>query len=380
MHEKKWYRFAKYVIGIALLVSISGCHVSSRTALVGSGGRNSYNESLKMTGMQQMLLNLVRLRYCDLPFFLDVSNVTTQFTFGSFVNPTFPIPGATNANPIELGAGMSWQNQPTIQYTPLGGQQFARQLMQPIGLLTIQQLILSGWDIDRVFKLTIQGMDKHLNAPTASGPVPDHKPNYESFYQIMELLREIQVNHHLQIGIKEGRNLIREDGSNQEYHPTALQLSFAGKHPDSKQLADMLDGTKFQNGRYTLDMRLAYDEEGEIGIMPRSLLGCMYYLSLSVHVPENDVMRGKAFSTMTRDGNLFNWNEMMGSLMNIRYSMNYPENSFVAIKYRNYWFYIDDCDSSSKKTFILLVLLYNLQSGNGDEKKQPTLLTIPLGR
>ena len=117
-----------YLLCFCALIFLSSCHVSSRTALTGSGGRNSYNESIKMTGLQQMLLNLVRLRYCDAPYFLDVSNVTTQFTYGSFINPTFPIPGANNANPIQLGAGMSWQNQPTIQYTPLDGHSFANHI------------------------------------------------------------------------------------------------------------------------------------------------------------------------------------------------------------------------------------------------------------
>ena len=43
--------------------------------------RGSYNEVLRDTADEQLLANLVRLRYRDRPFFLEVSAVTTQFRF-----------------------------------------------------------------------------------------------------------------------------------------------------------------------------------------------------------------------------------------------------------------------------------------------------------
>ncbi|NGX49654.1 MAG: hypothetical protein K940chlam5_01253, partial [Candidatus Anoxychlamydiales bacterium] len=54
-----------------------------------------------------------------------------------------------------------------------------------------------------------------------------------------------------------------------------------------------------------------------------------------------------------------------------------PKHPYVSIKYRDFWFYIEDDDLHSKKTFMLLLELYNLQSGRGPDKGP--ILTLPLG-
>ena len=54
-----------------------------------------------------------------------------------------------------------------------------------------------------------------------------------------------------------------------------------------------------------------------------------------------------------------------------------PKHAYVSIKYRDFWFYIEDDDLHSKKTFMLLLELYNLQSGRGPDKGP--ILTLPLG-
>ena len=53
-------------------------------------GRNDYNIILQQTEAEEAILNLVRVRYGDRPLFLDVSNVSTSFTWtqGSCVQCT----------------------------------------------------------------------------------------------------------------------------------------------------------------------------------------------------------------------------------------------------------------------------------------------------
>ena len=161
-------------------IFLVGCHVPSKVALEGTGGRNAYNMAIQMTNMEEMLLNLVRLRYSDSPYFLELGNITTQFTYKGSTTPLWPIPGFNNDNPFILGGEWSWQNQPTISYAPLGGQQFAVRLMQPIELQSIQQMIYSGWDVDRVFRLVIQSFDALENTPLA-GPIFAETMEYKKF-------------------------------------------------------------------------------------------------------------------------------------------------------------------------------------------------------
>ncbi len=364
--------FFRLTFFAALALFFTSCHVSSETALDGSGGRMAYNESLQSTNNEQMLLNLVRLRYLDTPFFLDVGNITTQFTYRTSASPTIPIPGFTRSNPFSLGGEFSWQNQPTIQYTPLEGQAFASQLLHPISLKTIQQLILSGWDVGLVFKLAVQSFDEFLNAPEASGPIPGYVPRYKSFFEVTDLFRHFQMRSQLQVGVKQ--NNCDKEGKENGY---SLQIAFPDKGPEAEKLAHLLSAVHSDHGAYLFDLNFGFNQRGKIGIMSRSILSCLYYLSSGIDVPQEDIDEGLIPTTMGDEGKIFNWQEVVGSMLKVRCSSFCPRSSYVSVKYKNNWFYIEDQDLASKKTFVLLLQIYNLQSR--ESKTSGPILTLPIG-
>ncbi|MCP5505907.1 MAG: hypothetical protein H7A38_03370 [Chlamydiales bacterium] len=365
-------------LGVTTTLLFTGCQVSSRTSMYGSGGRTSYNVAAQNTTNQELLLNLVRLRYSDTPYFLEISGITTQFNFHTKIVPTIKIPGFDEENPATLGGEMGWSNQPTIQYSPLEGKEFAVQMMQPLDLRMIQGLIFMGWDVDRVFRMLIQNMADIPNAISASGPVPDAPPHYQKFAECLELLRYFQERGELQIGIRYIPNgdahLSDEDACKHE--PNAIQISFPVNGPESDRLAELLEGVKKSKGRYVLNMRQAFNEEASLGLMTRSLLSAMYYLSLGVNVPPKDVAAGTVAMTHNKDGSLFNWHNVIGDLLTVNWSYRKPDYAYLAVPYRGYWFYIDDADVSSKRTFVLLQQIYNLQAKQ--QEKEGPILTIPL--
>jgi hypothetical protein len=55
-----------------------------------------------------------------------------------------------------------------------------------------------------------------------------------------------------------------------------------------------------------------------------------------------------------------------------------PENAVIAVRYRGYWFWIDDTDLDSKSTFAMLSQIFSLQAGKA-EGIVP-VLTLPVGR
>lgn len=366
---RKFYRFFLFA-----LAGLSSCSVSSYSALQGSGGRDCYNKSMQMTNKEQMLLNLVRLRYLDTPFFLNVNNITTQFTYRTSGTADIPIPGFTTTNPAIAGGEVVWQNQPTIQYTPLEGHAFASQLLSPIELATLQRLILSGWNLELVFQIAVQSFDAFLNAPEASGPIPEYIPKYEKFFEAIELLRYFQKRSELQVGVKMEKC---PKGHPQEgVTKRHLQIAFPKEDPRAKELVKLLTGVIEKPDYYILNLELGFNRRGKIGIMPRSLLSCMYYLSSGVEVPEQDQKRGFVPMTMDHSGEEFDWSDVIGRLMRIECSYCKPCYSYVSVKYKNRWFYIREDDLVSKKTFVLLLQLYNLQSK--DVQSQGPILTIPI--
>lgn len=370
------------IIGlITLSFTLAGCHVSSRVSMYGSGGRTAYNKAAQNTANQELLLNLVRLRYSDTPYFLEVNNVTTQFTYTGKIFPSVKIPGFNNENPATIGAELAWQNQPTIQYSPLQGKDFAIQLMHPLDLRVIQGLIYTGWDVDRVFRLLVQNMADISNASGASGPIPENAPYYKRFFEAVKLLRHFQLMNQLQVGVRyipRGKsNPIIDEDSDDSHKPNTIQLSFPAEGEQANSLANILEGVKMSKGKYILNMRQDFNEHAEIGIMTRSLLCCMYYLSLGVQVPEKDLLAGTVGHTCYKDGRNFDWHEVVGDLITIYSSAHYPQHAYLAVAYRDHWFYIDDADLNSKHTFVLLQQIYNLQAKQSD--KEPPLLSIPLG-
>lgn len=359
-----------YRISLLALITLllTGCQVSSKLAMNGPGGRVAYNETIQKGTAEQMLLNIVRLRYFDSPMFLDVATVTSQFTYKNSAGTSIQLPGFDTANPVSLRGDTSWQNQPTIQYSPLEGKSFASQLMQPIDLKTLQQLIYTGWDIDRLFRLVVQTINDIPNAPLAASPANDKLIEFEKFYEITRLLRHFQLSMKLRVGIVPGT-------SNETQ---AMQISFPIGTEEGRRLAKLLnEHVEHEEGYYVATFQLGFNKSGEIGILPRSLLGAMYYASLGVYLPSKDIQSGAAFFPKVMNDPEYNWQKDLGSLLNVCWSKREPREAHVKVRYRNKWFFIDDRDMNSKKTFILLQQLYSLKSM--DVVQSPPILTIPLG-
>jgi hypothetical protein len=56
-----------------------------------------------------------------------------------------------------------------------------------------------------------------------------------------------------------------------------------------------------------------------------------------------------------------------------------PPTAYVAVKYRDYWYYIDDRDGVSKATFELMLQFSRLDFGRRKPSAGP-VLTLPAGR
>ena len=351
--------------------------------MYGRGGRTSYNVSAQHTTNQEMLLNLVRLRYFDTPYFLELDDITTQFKVTGKLASVFDVPGLNENNPANLGAEVIWSNQPTIRYSPLEGKKFATQLMQPLRINIVQGLILNGWDVDRVFRLLVQNMAGIPNACLASAPMPACPPTYKRFVEMIELMRYFQTRGELQVGVsyvnyKPPSNTATQISlSTNKKTANTITISFPSSGDKADRLAELLDGTKQDDERYFLVMRQDLYKHIEKGIITRSLLSTMYYLSSGVQVPPRDIDRGTVALTKNCDGKPFNWNAVAGDLLKIHWAPHCPDHAYLSVPYRGYWFYIDDTDVKSKRTFVLLQQIFNLQAQK--EEKDATILTLPLG-
>lgn len=328
--------------------------------------RNKYNLAVQRTNDEQLLLNLVRLKYRDTPLFLEVTSVTSQFTLKTSADASASL-SSSRAGIFGLGAGVELSEKPTVSYTPLQGEKFIKQLLAPISMQSIALMYHSGWSIDRIFRLCLQRMSDLKNATGASGPTPERAPDFEDFARASKLLRFLHVRDAIDILHDPNQNppglILRID-------PDAWEL------PEMRELAGLLKVEPGKN-RYTLSTNPVLDAPNHVVVTPRSLLGVMFYLSQAVEVSLEDQKLGKVTRTVSVSGDPFDWSRVTGDLLNIKSQPGKPEQAAVSIYYRDSWFYIHDSDLNSKSTFSLLAQLFYLQAG--DFKSIEPVLTLPVG-
>ena len=354
-----------YCMIMFFLTVLAGCNTVGPASL--KMGRAQYNIAIQQTNSEQLLLNLVRLRYRDTPYFLEVASVSTSFDFGAAAGASASFAESSDDS-YGMSTGISFSEQPTVTYTPLQGDQFVTQLMSPIDLKTVLLLYHSGWSIDRISRVTIQSINGVKNAPSASGPTPRQAPAYKEFRKVTQLLRDLQVKGVLEIGqvMSEG-----DEKAGIELHIA----KDAANSDDVKTLCELL-GLEYGRTRFVLTAAASNGGKDRIVVVPRSLISSLFYVSQSVRAPEEDELAGRVTVSEDENGNPFDWSEVTEGLMEIRSAKKRPQNADITVYYRGSWFYIDDSDLGSKSTFSLLMQLFALQAG--EIKGSGPILTLPV--
>jgi hypothetical protein len=354
---------------LAVCLALASCvpQVGPRTV---HRARFDYNEALVHSWNQQLLLNLVRLRYRDNPLFLEVGSVVTQFTVGASASAS----GDTGGGDVGLGVELQAVEQPTVTYAPLQGEAFVTSLLSPISPSTLVLLSQSGWSVERLLLCCVQRMNALGNAVAAAGPTPDYVPEYQDFQRFARLLRELQVAGRLEVELR------RRPGPSGETEDFDVLLRLAppeGASAEANREVRRLLGVGEEGTRFRIAPAPGGREGDEIAVAGRSLLAVMFFLSQGVEPPEEHVKRGLVTVTRGPGGEPFDWAEVTGRLMRVHSGSRPPSGAFVRVRYRGAWFWIADDDLNSKTTFNLLTYLFALKSGAAGGREP--LLTLGLG-
>ncbi len=399
-------------LGLLLVAFAVGCQLGPGRMKAAS---SHYSDAVRVASSEQLLVNLVRLRYRDLPVFLGISNISTQFEFEVDGSVTAQR-GLSRASDIFTGgAGARYSERPTITFGLLGGESFQKRMLQPLDVPVIAILAESGWRGDRVLQLTVEQMNGLRNAPTASGPTPRTVPRFDDFLEATDLIEKLYFERLLHFDFRtrretispvvptrlvEGDHVVAAVEAGAEFadapgrtgavlvvEKRKLEMRFAphsNLSPDVLRLRELL---RLRPDRMRFEVVALEDSEwdpfdetqlmSELAIDTRSLLGVLYYLSNGVQTPPEDVTGGLVTSTVEEDGDPFEWSELLDGLFRVETSESEPKNAAVVARHRGRWFFVDDADESSKSTFVLLSQLFQLQAGDVEEVKP--VLTLPVG-
>jgi hypothetical protein len=148
------------------------------------------------------------------------------------------------------------------------------------------------------------------------------------------------------------------------FHRAALAPEVDAAQDELDQLLGLRPGTR----EITISYGLLPKSDTELAMLTRSMLQIMIDLATQIEVPPEHVQEGRTVPALeTADD--------VPSLIQIRYSAERPDHAFTAVKYRDYWFWIDDRDFASKRTFAFLMILFSLTE-TGAKEGLP-LVTIP---
>jgi hypothetical protein len=109
----------------------------------------------------------------------------------------------------------------------------------------------------------------------------------------------------------------------------------------------------------------------EIAIQSRSMMQVLVDLGSYIEVPARDLAEGRVYVSRGNE----EVDKQFPALLHVRSSRSPPDDSFVAVKYRDGWFWIDDRDHESKAAFSFLMLLFSLTE-TGTTQAAP-IVTVP---
>jgi hypothetical protein len=348
---------------MTVCVLVAGVAAASGCASVGPAtierDRPAYGRTLAESWKDQMLLNVVKLRYADVPIFLDVATIITQYSREGQIGLNSPgWDSPNNVGPPVGIVGGRWADRPTITYSPLTGDAFSHSLLSPIPPSAVMSLLQAGWPADFVFGVAVRSINGVHNGSRTTLFERDRDPQFSALTDaIQHLQREIGIG--LQVVKRtqgEAVLIVLPRELDAELAAVVTKIGeIVAIDTEAKELS-LVYGSVAANDR-------------ELAMLTRSMLEILGEVATYVEVPQQHVADGRVRAIApSTEGQL---------PIRIRSGSDRPEDAYAAIEYRNHWYWIDDTDFRSKRLFTFLMIMLSLAE-TGASAGGP-LLTVSTG-
>ncbi len=287
----------RLLLACCSLAALTGCQAEKRALRTDFA---DYNAILQHNQSEQMLLNIVRMHYREVPFFMKAGTLTASYdtSVSTGVDATLQ---EGEQSLVGVSGRYSFSSKPTVSYTPVEGKEFVQQLMEEISPHTFALLLRAGWSVQMlgdllVERVTLDGGELLVGRPSS--------PSFAKFREFMHAIEKAEDADGLKV-------VTRADGG--------LNLEFDGKSVGVE--------------RFQL----------------RSLYSAMFMASKDVETPE--AKKGEMKPSVGTGE------------MRIRASEKPLPGALDSVEYRGWHYSIAADDIRSKDTLALFMQLSRIQSG-----------------
>jgi hypothetical protein len=352
------------VMACAVIGLLTGCAVVGPPSL--RNGRAVYNDAINDTNNQQILQVVIRQRYAENTSLLAVSSVTANVSVSTSAGFQFGFGNESNysGNLVPFSAGAIYEENPTVSYTPVEGQKYLRQVTSPASLSVLVPLCESAVEPGLLLTALVSRINDITN-PGFLSPSIKPDPRFDRFVELVTKLALAQALNWVQ-------NPRPQAGFSAVIH------HFKPDHDaDVRELLRLLGIPEqlAEGEEIVLPVSLAPGRSSKTGIVltTRSVYNLLEIISAAVDIPGEDDQSGAAVA-YPQAGPL-------GRQLHIQRSRTKPENAYVAVQYRGWWFYIDSTDRPTKRFFHLLTVLWSVSIAESTAKAQKApLLMLPASR
>ena len=314
------FRTCMKTISIFLMIAVlNSCTIVGPSSI--SNGRMSYNEVINYTSDQQLLNAIVRLRYGQTFSMLSVSGVTASVKFSTAVDSQFKAWGndaTTDGSLTPLSIGLSYEESPTVSYTPLQGEKVVRRLASPISIEEGLLLLAAAKEQSIAERIIFKKLNHHI--------IPDNSPPASKTIRLLniaEILRRKEISHF-------GR--VKDNKTNKFDYLIVFSGYSKSDYPIIREALNLLGIEEhIVDGRL---IKLSFSNDlilktTSINAKTRSVLDWLRIAGNLIDVPQTHLETGLVEASP--------WNgSEENRVITILSSKNQPENAVVSIKFRDW--------------------------------------------
>jgi len=320
-----------------------------------------YGNSIGDNWKNQMLANIVKIRYVDMPVFVDVGSIVSGYSLSTTVNGRLGFGDSfTGGETQGLGASGTYTDRPTITYMPKTGDDYLRAILEPVAPASLLALIQAGYSSELLFTWAVEAINGVHNwsvsrrSSNRSGIADPEFIEYVALMQELQILGAIGFELHSDV---DGKHDIIFRLNKQNLSESTLQKNrraseIIGLDPDQEQFRVIYAPFK--------------SDSSTLSIQTRSVIQMLSAMAGFIDVPAERA----AFASPGYDVSAISQRPFR-----VYSGKDRPEESFAQVKYQDYWYWIDNSDIASKRVFTLMLFITTLTNQANDANAP--VLTIP---